>query len=56
MHLGQDAFTAALVADLLKKGNWEEIGDRANRIAGYVCSRKGVRPGLPAELASWTRQ
>ena len=53
MHLGQDALTAALVAGLLKKRNWEEIGDRAYRIAGYVCSRKGARPGLPAELAAW---
>ncbi|MCJ7588784.1 MAG: carbohydrate kinase [Candidatus Aminicenantes bacterium] len=48
-----DAFTAALVAGLLKKRSWEEIGDRANRIAGYVCSRKGAWPDLPAELSSW---
>ena len=49
-----DAFTAALVAGLLKKKNWEEIGERANRIAAYVCSRKGAWPDLPAELSSWT--
>lgn len=49
-----DAFTAALVAGLLKTKNWEEIGDRANRIAAYVCSRKGAWPDLPAELSSWT--
>jgi fructokinase len=48
-----DAFTATLVAGLLKKRSWEEIGDRANRIAGYVCSRKGAWPDLPAELSSW---
>jgi fructokinase len=48
-----DAFTAALVIGLLKHKNWDEIGDRANRIAGYVCSRKGAWPELPAELASW---
>jgi fructokinase len=48
-----DAFTAALVAGMLKKKGWDEIGDRANRIAGYVCSRKGAWPDLPAELASW---
>ena len=48
-----DAFTATLVAGLLKKKSWEEIGDRANRIAGYVCSRKGAWPDLPAELSSW---
>jgi fructokinase len=50
-----DAFTATLVAGLLKKRSWEEIGDRANRIAGYVCSRKGAWPELPAELSSWPR-
>jgi fructokinase len=48
-----DAFTATLVAGLLRKRSWEEIGDRANRIAGYVCSRKGAWPDLPAELTSW---
>jgi fructokinase len=48
-----DAFTATLVAGLLKKRSWEEIGERANRIAGYVCSRKGAWPDLPAELSSW---
>jgi fructokinase len=48
-----DAFTAALVAGMLKKKGWDEIGGRANRIAGYVCSRKGAWPELPAELAAW---
>jgi len=50
-----DAFTAALVTGMLRHRSWEEIGERANRIAGYVCSRKGAWPELPAELASWTR-
>ena len=48
-----DAFTATLVAGLLKEKSWEEIGERANRIAGYVCSQKGAWPDLPAELSSW---
>jgi len=48
-----DAFTAALVSGLLKKKRWDEIGDRANRVAAYVCSRKGAWPELPPELASW---
>lgn len=48
-----DAFTAALVSGLLKKKSWDEIGDRANRVASYVCSRKGAWPELPPELASW---
>ncbi|RPJ02089.1 MAG: carbohydrate kinase [Candidatus Aminicenantes bacterium] len=50
-----DAFTAALVTGMLRHKGWEEIGDRANRIAGYVCSRKGAWPELPDELVSWTR-
>jgi fructokinase len=50
-----DAFTAALVTGMLRHKSWDEIGERANRIAGYVCSRKGAWPELPAELASWTQ-
>jgi len=50
-----DAFTAALVTGMMSHKGWDEIGERANRIAGYVCSRKGAWPELPAELASWTR-
>ncbi len=48
-----DAFTAALVTGMLRHKSWPEIGERANRIAGYVCSRKGAWPDLPAELAAW---
>jgi len=50
-----DAFTAALVTGMLRHKSWPEIGDRANRVAGYVCSRKGAWPELPSELASWDR-
>ena len=50
-----DAFSAALVTGMMRHKGWDEIGERANRIAGYVCSRKGAWPELPAELASWTR-
>jgi fructokinase len=50
-----DAFTAALVTEMMRHKGWDEIGERANRIAGYVCSRKGAWPELPAELPSWTR-
>jgi fructokinase len=50
-----DAFTAAMVTGMLRHKGWDEIGERANRIAGYVCSRKGAWPELPAELASWTQ-
>jgi len=48
-----DAFTAALVTGMLRHKSWPEIGERANRIAGYVCSRNGAWPELPAELAAW---
>jgi sugar/nucleoside kinase (ribokinase family) len=50
-----DAFTAALVTGILRQKSWDEIGERANRVAGYVCSRKGAWPELPSELASWDR-
>ena len=48
-----DAFTSALVTGMLRHKSWPEIGERANRIAGYVCSRKGAWPELPDELAAW---
>ena len=50
-----DAFTAALVTGILRQKSWDEIGERANRIAGYVCSRKGAWPELPSEVALWDR-
>jgi fructokinase len=50
-----DAFTAALVAGMLRRKGWAEIGERANRVAAYVCSRKGAWPELPSELAAWDR-
>ena len=50
-----DAFTAALVTGMLRHKSRPEIGDRANRVAGYVCSRKGAWPELPSELVSWDR-
>lgn len=51
-----DAFTAALVMGLLKKKNLDDIGEWANRIAGFVCSRKGAWPEIPAGLAGWVRE
>jgi len=48
-----DAFTAALVVGLLKKKDWDDISERANRIAAFVCSHKGAWPQVPADLASW---
>jgi fructokinase len=50
-----DAFTAALVTGMLRQMGWEEIGERANRVAAYVCSRKGAWPDLPVELSARPR-
>jgi fructokinase len=46
-----DAFTAALVMGLLEKWNLDEINERANRVAAFVCSREGAWPEIPADLA-----
>jgi len=51
-----DSFTAALVVGLLRKIELDEINLLANKIAGYVCSRPGATPPLPAELAEKFRR
>jgi fructokinase len=51
-----DAFTAALVVGLLAKKRWDLISDRANRIASYVCTRRGAWPEIPADLAAEARE
>jgi len=45
-----DAFAAALVAGMLKGNDIDRINDHANRVASYVCSKRGATPELPAEL------
>jgi len=40
---------------MLRQKSWDEIGERANRVAAHVCSRKGAWPELPSELVSWDR-
>ena len=45
-----DAFTAALVMGLLTGCGLKEINERANRLAGYVCSQRGATPPLPEEM------
>ncbi len=42
-----DAFTAAVAMGLLSGQGLEEINERANRVAAYVCSRKGATPEMP---------
>lgn len=48
-----DAFSAALVMGLLKHKNLDEINERANRVASFICSHRGAWPDLPAELTDW---
>jgi len=45
-----DAFAAALVVGLLRGFDLAAIQKAATDIAGYVCSRPGATPQLPAEL------
>lgn len=42
-----DAFTAAVAVGLLARLDLESIGDHAQRLAGYVCSRDGATPEAP---------
>jgi fructokinase len=46
-----DAFTAALAFGILAKLELDEINQRANELATYVCSQKGATPSIPAELS-----
>lgn len=45
-----DAFTAATVIGLLANWSLEEISNRANQLAAYVCTQQGATPALPEEL------
>ncbi len=45
-----DAFTAALVMGMMQGKNLDVINDAANRVASFVCSRRGATPELPDEL------
>jgi fructokinase len=45
-----DAFTAATILGLLARWSLEEISNRANEVAAFVCSQSGATPPLPAEL------
>lgn len=47
-----DSFTAAMTIGLLQKYDLNTISELANRLAGYVCSRKGAMPPIPDELKS----
>jgi fructokinase len=45
-----DAFTAALVMGLLAGRPLDEINDRANRLAAFVCSQPGATPRHPPAM------
>jgi fructokinase len=45
-----DAFTAALAMGLLRQLPLEQINDRANRLASYICTQPGATPSIPGEL------
>jgi len=45
-----DAFSAAVVLGHLLGLSLDEINERANRLAAFVCSQSGAMPAIPAEL------
>ena len=45
-----DAFTAAVTMGLLTGESLDEINDRANRLASFVCTQNGATPKLPADF------
>jgi fructokinase len=45
-----DAFTAALVMGLLAGKGLDQINDRANRLAAFVCTQHGATPRHPPAL------
>ena len=51
-----DSFTAAVALGLLQEASLPAINDHANRVAAFVCSRKGAMPALPADLTRGYRQ
>ena len=45
-----DSFTAAMVLGFLSGWPLDQINQRANEIAAFVCTQAGATPSLPAEL------
>jgi fructokinase len=46
-----DAFTAALLMELLHGQTLEDAAMKANAVAAYVCTQQGATPALPAVLS-----
>jgi fructokinase len=47
-----DSFTAAMVLGYLRGWDLDQINERANRVAAFVCSQHGATPPLPPNLVS----
>ena len=47
---GTDAFTAALTVGLLAGWRLDDINQRANEVAAFVCTNPGGMPPLPDRL------
>jgi len=45
-----DAFTAAVAMGLLLEGDLASVHDRAEQVAGYVCTQPGATPALPEQF------
>ena len=45
-----DAFAAAIVVGMLRGWDIERVNEHANRVASFVCSKRGATPDLPPEL------
>lgn len=45
-----DSFTAVCALGILKNRPLDEINQKANRYAAYICSQAGAMPEVPAEL------
>jgi fructokinase len=50
-----DAFTATLALGMLSGSDLRTINDYANRVASFVCSKRGATPRLPDDfkVAQW---
>ena len=47
-----DSYAATLCVGLMTRLPLSRLNENANRVAAYVCSRKGATPELPAELVA----
>ena len=45
-----DAFTAALALGMLSGSDLRTINDYANRVASFVCSKRGATPPITDDL------